>query len=114
MNFSQPKHGKVPKRKARTAPDTDSDDDFDDEAALRALKRLCPNACVLTKDDSDTDTASDDEDMPPVGSTSLHIKKHTIYILIRFLSDCQAAGTFKRFRYIYLSDCAFKYLSHHH
>ncbi|XP_052254844.1 uncharacterized protein LOC127860420 [Dreissena polymorpha] len=73
MNFSQPKHGKVPKRKARTAPDTDSDDDFDDEAALRALKRLCPNACVLTKDDSDTDTASDDEDMPP-----LLIREHSI------------------------------------
>ncbi|WAQ95787.1 AN-like protein [Mya arenaria] len=44
----------------------ENDDGFDAAEALRSLKRICPSACILTKDDSDTDTASDDEDLPPV------------------------------------------------
>lgn len=40
---------------------------------MRRLKRVCPDACILTKDDSDIDTASDDEEMPPV-----LVKEHTI------------------------------------
>ena len=53
--------------------------DSDEEAdALRALKRICPDACILTKDDSDTDTASDDDEMPPVSTYRLFYLKNKL------------------------------------
>lgn len=67
MALTKPVHCKPKQRKRKTPePITDSDDDFDEAAALQQLKQICPNACILTKTDSDTDSASDDEDLPPV------------------------------------------------
>lgn len=65
INFNRPRHGVTVKRTKPVEKENESDD-FDEEAAMRQLKQLCPDACIFTKDDSDTDTASDDEDLPPV------------------------------------------------
>ena len=65
INFEKPKHSR--KRKHYPAdPPTKKVPLVDEEEALRQLKLICPEACILTKTDSDTDTASDDEDLPPV------------------------------------------------
>ncbi len=71
INFDNPKPGRQKKQKAK-ADYCDSDDevDFDEDDALRSLKRICPTACALMKDDSDTDTVSEYEDMPPVSKYS--------------------------------------------
>lgn len=64
ITFSRPRPNKAPKRKRKPVPTVE--DDIDEEEMFRQLKQICPNACVLTKNDSDTDTASDDEDLPQV------------------------------------------------
>lgn len=68
INFSRPVRGKVQrKRKALIEPPSVLTE-FEEAEALRSLKRVCPDACILTKDDSDTDTASDDEEIPPASN----------------------------------------------
>ncbi|XP_041379096.1 uncharacterized protein LOC121391584, partial [Gigantopelta aegis] len=61
INFSRHKKGSL-KRK-RTTPQIEVEP-VDERAALRQLKQIFPKACVLTKNDSDTDTASEDEEIP--------------------------------------------------
>jgi hypothetical protein len=53
--------------KKRKNPTADSDEnDLDVSSMFRELRQIHPSACVLLKDDSETDTASEDEDLPPV------------------------------------------------
>ncbi|KAH3836817.1 hypothetical protein DPMN_110193 [Dreissena polymorpha] len=64
ISFHKSKHGKTRKTRPRQQPAVVVT--IDEEEALVRLKKVCPDACVFLKDYSDTDTASDDEDMPPV------------------------------------------------
>lgn len=67
MVISKPVPGKAAKKRKLTKPAImESDDEFDENAAFQELKQILPTACILTKADSDTDTASEDEDLPPV------------------------------------------------
>ncbi|WAR11216.1 hypothetical protein MAR_036292, partial [Mya arenaria] len=63
INFDNPKP-LLKKRRRRVLSTCENDDGFDAAEALRGLKRICLSACILTKGDSDTDTASEDEDLP--------------------------------------------------
>ncbi|WAR27538.1 hypothetical protein MAR_013242 [Mya arenaria] len=64
MNFDNPKPMRVKKRHQRALFTANDEDDFNESEALHSLKHVCPSACILTKEDSDTDSASEDEDMP--------------------------------------------------
>ncbi|XP_052212253.1 uncharacterized protein LOC127831324 [Dreissena polymorpha] len=64
ISFHKSKHGKTRKTRPRQQPAVVVT--IDEEEALRRLKKVCPDACIILKNDSDTDTASDDEDMPPI------------------------------------------------
>ncbi|WAR07267.1 hypothetical protein MAR_017225, partial [Mya arenaria] len=66
INFDNPKPLRKKRRQRVLSTSVENDDGFDAAEALRSLKRICPSACILTKGDSDTDTASEDEDLPPV------------------------------------------------
>ncbi|XP_052793074.1 uncharacterized protein LOC128226975 isoform X1 [Mya arenaria] len=66
INFDNPKPLRKKRRRRVLSTSVENDDGFDAAEALRSLKRICPSACILTKGDSDTDTASEDEDLPPV------------------------------------------------
>ncbi|WAR00132.1 hypothetical protein MAR_024504 [Mya arenaria] len=71
INFDNPKPLRKKRRRRVLSTSVENDDGFDAAEALRSLKRICPSACILTKGDSDTDTASEDEDLPPVEHESL-------------------------------------------
>jgi hypothetical protein len=63
IDFTSPRYGK---RKRKNRNINTSFQQVDEAEALRLLKRACPNSCLLTKDESETETASDDEDLPKV------------------------------------------------
>ncbi|WAQ94074.1 hypothetical protein MAR_006545, partial [Mya arenaria] len=66
INFDNPKPLRKKRRRRVLSTSVENDDGFDAAEAPRSIKRICPSACILTKGDSDTDTASEDEDLPPV------------------------------------------------
>lgn len=90
MNLTKPAHGKnrQPKRKTPEPVLPESEDEFNEEEALQQLKQICPNACILTKTDSDTDSASDDEDLPPI-LTRFHEVEYTTLPEDEFRQKCE-------------------------
>ena len=50
-------------------------DSVDEEIAFQQLKHIFPTAGILTKDDSDTDTASEDDELPSVSLCCFNDKK---------------------------------------
>lgn len=66
MNFRKPKYGQTIKARPRRKKHVIQRDPDEEAAALCELKDICPDACILAKNESDTDTASEDETMPPV------------------------------------------------
>ncbi|WAR10622.1 hypothetical protein MAR_035698 [Mya arenaria] len=73
INFDNPKPLRKKRRQRVLSSFVENDDGFDAAEALRSPKRICTSACILTKGDSDT--ASEDEDLPPVLS-SFHEVEH--------------------------------------
>ncbi|WAR29299.1 hypothetical protein MAR_002867 [Mya arenaria] len=78
INFDNPKPLRKKRRRRVLSTSVENDDGFDAAEALRSLKRICPSACILTKGDSDTDTASEDEDLPPVLSRFHEVKHESL------------------------------------
>eukprot|EP00058_Branchiostoma_floridae_P002629 XP_002588117.1 hypothetical protein BRAFLDRAFT_87638 [Branchiostoma floridae] len=82
MDFSHPKHG-VQIKKARLKPQCDVPPLSEEEAAsaFSQLRKLCPTASAVIKEEEDTDTASEDESdvntetLPPVVYRSCHPAK---------------------------------------
>ncbi|XP_078610518.1 uncharacterized protein LOC144881370 [Branchiostoma floridae x Branchiostoma japonicum] len=82
MDFSHPKHG-VQIKKARRKPQCDVPPLSEEEAAsaFSQLRKLCPTASAVIKEEEDTDTASEDESdvntetLPPVVYRSCHPAK---------------------------------------
>ena len=69
INFSRSVRGRGIKRpfgQIQEANDMPYVDSVDEEMALQQLKQIFPAAGILTKDDSDTDTASEDDELPSV------------------------------------------------
>lgn len=81
INLSRPRHGVIVRR-ALFVRKEEPDDDSDEEAAISQLKQLCLDACIYTKDDSDTETASDDEDLPPVRLSVGDILFHSKFVAL--------------------------------
>ena len=54
-------------------------DSVDEEMAFQQLKQIFPTAGILTKDDSDTDTASEDDELPSVSLYTFIDKKLIIF-----------------------------------
>ena len=71
INFSRSVRGRGTKRPFGQTEEVNIDP-VDEEMALHQLKQIFPSAGILTKDDSDTDTASDDDELPSV-SPFLHL-----------------------------------------
>ncbi|XP_041373282.1 uncharacterized protein LOC121386449 [Gigantopelta aegis] len=72
INFSRHKKGSLNRK--RITPQIEVEPV---RAALRQLKQIFPKACVLTKNDSDTDTASEDEEIPQL-LTRFHEVEYSI------------------------------------
>ncbi|KAH3888082.1 hypothetical protein DPMN_012106 [Dreissena polymorpha] len=70
MDFTKPKHGKSARLKVnKPRPHQECElDEEEKQRFLQELRRICPSAGCLTKGDSDTDSASEDENLPPVST----------------------------------------------
>ncbi|XP_035981988.1 uncharacterized protein LOC110367812 [Fundulus heteroclitus] len=68
IDFTTPKYGKTAKWKVnkQRRVEVAGLDESEQHRALEALRRICPTAGCLTKAKSDTDSASEDEDLPPL------------------------------------------------
>ena len=68
IQFNRPVYGKR-KRETVSRPSKHrrrESHSFDEEKALSELRDIFPSAAILTKTDSDTDTADEDDELPPV------------------------------------------------
>ncbi|XP_036003510.1 uncharacterized protein LOC118566198 [Fundulus heteroclitus] len=96
IDFTSPKYGKTAKWKVNKQRriEVAGLDESEQQRALEALRRICPTAGCLTKAESDTDSASEDEDLPPVGLKKKNIVHKGIFLFTISLNPQRILVTF--------------------